>query len=69
MVKVNPATRQELGGSRNYPLRSMTIEVNNISITEPQAVVDEDIAKDVGKFVRLSIKDKITYYTEIIFNG
>lgn len=47
----------------------MTIEVNNISITEPQAVVDEDIAKDVGKFVRLSIKDKITYYTEIIFNG
>ena len=51
------------------PLRTITLEVNNISITQPLAIVSEQLGEMSGKFIKLEIKDKITYYTQIIFNG
>lgn len=51
------------------PLRNFSLEVNNISITQPQAVIDEESRYSYGKFVRLSVKGRVTYFTEIIFNG
>lgn len=48
-----------------FPLRTLTLEIKNISITQPQVIVDKDRS---GKFVKFSVKNKISYFTEIIFN-
>ena len=52
-----------------YPLRCFTLKISNVSITQPQADIVEDEELQMGKFVKFSIKDKVTYFTEVIFNG
>ena len=52
-----------------YPMRRLSLEVKNVSVTQPSIMIDEDIDLPLGKFVKFSIKDKVTYFTEIIFNG
>lgn len=49
-------------------MRSMRLEVKNISITQPQLAAEEDLEEEKGQFVRFCIRDRATYFTEIIFS-
>jgi ribosomal protein L31E len=51
------------------PLRTLSVEINNISITQPQVIVDEERGEMAGKFIKLFVHNQMNYYTEIIFNG
>lgn len=52
-----------------FPIRTFTLRITNVSITQPQAVVDIATGLQVGKFVKFAIKGKIMYFTEVIFSG
>jgi hypothetical protein len=50
-------------------MRSLTLKISNISITQPQAAIDDSIKFAMSKFVKFSIKDRVVYFTEVIFSG
>lgn len=50
-------------------MRTFTLRIANVSITQPQAVVDLTTGLHVGKFVKFGIKGKTMYFTEVIFSG
>jgi hypothetical protein len=50
-------------------MRSLTLKISNISITQPQAAIDDSVKLSLGKFVKFSIKDRVVYFTEVIFSG
>ena len=52
-----------------FPLRQFSLNISNISITQPQTLVDESHDANLGKFVKFGMKDKSIYFTEVIFNG
>lgn len=52
-----------------FPVRTFTLRIGNVSITQPQAVVDLANGLHVGKFVKFAIKGKTMYFTEVIFSG
>lgn len=52
-----------------FPARTFTLRIANVSITQPQAIVDMVAGLHVGKFVKFAIKGKTMYFTEVIFSG
>jgi len=44
-------------------LRTFALKISNVSITQPQALVDSRSDLNVGKFVKFAIKGSAIYFT------